>query len=34
VTTRYRLDWINQGYQDMQDGTNIRGLITYTDADR
>jgi len=34
VTTRYRLDQVNQGYQDMRDGVNIRGLITYTDADR
>jgi NDMA-dependent alcohol dehydrogenase len=34
VTTRYRLDQINQGYQDMRDGSNIRGLIVYTDADR
>ena len=34
VTTRYRLEQINQGYQDMRDGLNIRGLIAYTDADR
>jgi NDMA-dependent alcohol dehydrogenase len=34
VTTRYRLEQINQGYQDMRDGGNIRGLIAYTDADR
>jgi S-(hydroxymethyl)glutathione dehydrogenase/alcohol dehydrogenase len=34
VTTRYRLEQINQGYQDMRDGSNIRGLIAYTDADR
>ena len=34
VTTRYRLEDINQGYQDMRDGKNIRGLIVYTDADR
>ena len=29
VTTTYTLDDINQGYQDMRDGKNIRGLITY-----
>jgi len=34
VTTKYRLEEINQGYQDMKDGKNIRGLIVYTDADR
>ena len=34
VTTRYRLGQINEGYQDMRDGSNIRGLIVYTDADR
>jgi S-(hydroxymethyl)glutathione dehydrogenase/alcohol dehydrogenase len=34
VTTRYSLEEINQGYQDMRDGKNIRGLIVYTDADR
>jgi NDMA-dependent alcohol dehydrogenase len=34
VTTRYRLEDINQGYQDMRDGKNIRGLIVYTDSDR
>jgi S-(hydroxymethyl)glutathione dehydrogenase/alcohol dehydrogenase len=34
VTTRYSLEEINKGYQDMRDGTNIRGLIVYTDADR
>ena len=34
VTARYRLDQINQGYQDTPYGINIRGLITYTDADR
>lgn len=33
VTTRYRLEEVNQGYQDMADGKNLRGLITYTDAD-
>ncbi|RBY76543.1 alcohol dehydrogenase [Blastococcus sp. TF02-09] len=34
VTTRYKLEDINQGYQDMRDGKNIRGMIVYTDADR
>jgi S-(hydroxymethyl)glutathione dehydrogenase/alcohol dehydrogenase len=34
VTTRYSLEEVNQGYQDMRDGKNIRGLIVYTDADR
>ena len=29
VTTEYTLDDINQGYQDMRDGKNIRGLIRY-----
>ena len=27
--TRYELEDINQGYQDMRDGKNIRGVITY-----
>ena len=30
VTTEYTLDQINQGYQDMRDGKNIRGVIRYT----
>jgi Zn-dependent alcohol dehydrogenase len=29
VTTSYTLDEINQGYQDMRDGRNIRGVIVY-----
>ena len=29
VTTTYELDDINQGYQDMRDGKNIRGVILY-----
>lgn len=32
VTTTYSLDEINQGYQDMLDGKNIRGLISYAEA--
>jgi Zn-dependent alcohol dehydrogenase len=33
VTNTYRLEDINQGYQDMLDGKNIRGVIQYTEAD-
>ena len=29
ITTRYTLDQINDGYQAMRDGTNIRGVIVY-----
>ncbi|MGH3659820.1 MAG: alcohol dehydrogenase, partial [Micromonosporaceae bacterium] len=29
VTKRYTLDEINQGYQDLNDGKNIRGVISY-----
>ena len=29
ITTRYPLDQINEGYQAMRDGTNIRGVIVY-----
>lgn len=31
VTRTYTLDDINQGYQDMRDGINIRGVIVYGD---
>lgn len=34
VTKEYTLEQINEGYQDMLDGKNIRGIIKYTDADR
>ena len=34
VTRRYGLEQINEGYQDMLNGRNIRGVICYTDADR
>jgi NDMA-dependent alcohol dehydrogenase len=34
ITTKYRLEDINQGYQDLKDGKNIRGMVVYTDADR
>ena len=30
VTTTYDLEDINQGYQDMRDGVNIRGVVTYS----
>ena len=33
VTNTYRLEDINEGYQDMLDGKNIRGVIQYTEAD-
>ena len=29
ITTRYKLDDINQGYEDMHEGKNIRGVIIY-----
>jgi NDMA-dependent alcohol dehydrogenase len=29
VTRTYRLDQINQGYQDMLDGLNLRGVVTF-----
>ncbi len=29
VTTTYELEDINQGYQDMRDGTNLRGVVTF-----
>jgi S-(hydroxymethyl)glutathione dehydrogenase / alcohol dehydrogenase len=34
VTRRYSLEQINEGYQDMLEGRNIRGVICYTGADR
>jgi S-(hydroxymethyl)glutathione dehydrogenase/alcohol dehydrogenase len=34
VTRQYKLEQINEGYRDMLDGKNIRGVIRYTDADR
>jgi S-(hydroxymethyl)glutathione dehydrogenase / alcohol dehydrogenase len=33
VTSTYRLEDINEGYQDMLDGKNLRGVIRYTEAD-
>ena len=29
ITSRYRLEQINDGYADMRAGRNIRGIITY-----
>ena len=33
ITREYTLDQINEGYKDMLEGRNIRGVIRYTDAD-
>ncbi|GAB3301739.1 NDMA-dependent alcohol dehydrogenase [Parasphingorhabdus pacifica] len=33
VTTTYRLEEINTGYQDMREGKNLRGVVLYDDAD-
>lgn len=33
VTTTYRLEDINQGYRDMADGKNLRGVVVYSDSD-
>jgi S-(hydroxymethyl)glutathione dehydrogenase/alcohol dehydrogenase len=32
ITSTYTLDQVNQGYQDLLDGKNIRGVIRYADA--
>ena len=32
ITARYTLDEVNEGYQDLRDGKNIRGIITYETA--
>jgi len=29
ITTTYTLDQVNQGYQDLLDGKNVRGVILY-----
>src|ERR1700734_1922262 len=34
ITRRYRLDEVNQGYQDMLDGKNIRGVIITHEGQR
>jgi S-(hydroxymethyl)glutathione dehydrogenase/alcohol dehydrogenase len=33
ITRTYRLEDINQGYQDMLDGSNIRGVIRFDESD-
>ena len=33
VTKTYSLEEINQGYADMNEGNNVRGLILYGDND-
>jgi len=33
ITSTYKLEDINQGYADMVEGRNLRGVILYTDAD-
>lgn len=33
ITTTYKLEDINTGYQDVLDGKNIRGVITYDESD-
>jgi S-(hydroxymethyl)glutathione dehydrogenase/alcohol dehydrogenase len=34
ITRQYKLEQVNEGYKDMLEGRNIRGIIRYTDADR
>jgi hypothetical protein len=34
ITKTYSLEQINDGYRDMLEGNNIRGVIRYTGADR
>ena len=34
VTREYSLEQINDGYRDMLEGRNVRGVIRFTDADR
>lgn len=34
ITTKYRLEDIDQEYQDMKEAKNMRGMMIYTDADR
>ena len=29
ITKKYKLEQINDGYQDMRDGKNIRGVIDF-----
>jgi S-(hydroxymethyl)glutathione dehydrogenase/alcohol dehydrogenase len=32
ITTTYTLDQVNQGYQDLLDGNNIRGVILHANS--
>lgn len=34
ITRQYKLEQVNEGYKDMLEGRNIRGIIRYTDEDR
>jgi S-(hydroxymethyl)glutathione dehydrogenase / alcohol dehydrogenase len=34
ITRQYKLEQVNEGFQDMLEGKNIRGVIRYTDDDR
>lgn len=34
ITRQYKLEQVNEGYTDMLEGRNIRGIIRYTDEDR
>jgi S-(hydroxymethyl)glutathione dehydrogenase/alcohol dehydrogenase len=34
VTRQYKLEHVNEGFKDMLDGRNIRGIIRYSDDDR
>jgi S-(hydroxymethyl)glutathione dehydrogenase/alcohol dehydrogenase len=34
ITRQYKLEQINDGYRDMLEGRNIRGVIRYSDEDR
>jgi S-(hydroxymethyl)glutathione dehydrogenase/alcohol dehydrogenase len=34
ITREYSLEQVNEGFEDMLAGRNIRGVIRYTDADR
>jgi Zn-dependent alcohol dehydrogenase len=33
ITTTYRLDEINRGFEDMRNGKNLRGVIVYDESD-
>jgi S-(hydroxymethyl)glutathione dehydrogenase/alcohol dehydrogenase len=33
VTATYELEEINEGYADLRDGKNLRGMVRYTDVD-